>query len=569
MTQLIYKSWILPLVLEMKILSLIVIWTSISLSYSLLLSKICRKLTRSTKAVKCHPNPSWYILPCYCITKYSKNNSILITGLCPYKCNTKYTELALDFNITQFTEEQECGPAHRTGQLCGNCIDNYAPSVYSYSDKCYNCTHYKWNWLKYVGVAYGPQTIFFIIIVFTKTSVTSGGMVGYVTVSQLIATSIESRFKSSEYNADFRMTKVLQVLYGIWNLDFFRNIYSPFCVHPSMTTLSAIAMDYTVALYPLVLLIFTFILIEGFTRYTDKRTCCITVIKVRHSYHKLCDFRGSVIDAFATVMILSYVKILNTSIEILLYTPLVNLDGEAVDLVVYYNGSMEYLGKEHLPYAFLSLIMMFTFNILPLLIITLYPFQCFQNFLNKRVSSKINLNTVHMVMDVFYRSYKLKKRSFAVFYVYIRLILFLLLFVELSPVYLAINSIIVLFSAVILGLARPHKLIAHNIINCFFLCLFGLAKSFEFLVITVYNIYPNNLEQYQQYIVLFLNLILPLYISLRVIKTLSPSFIKTKTSKWWQGVIIRMKQKNCCLSQIQFTSTQDSLEYDDLLDVNY
>ena len=572
---------------EMEIIILIVVLLSSASSLSLnqnytdhkspiwlgSIQKSCQEIRRHNTAIKCHTHPSWYILHCYCITEYNKNHSVLVTGLCPYTCSKNLlrngTKLPRDKNITQIAKEQECGPSNRIGQLCGNCIEDYAPAVYSYSNDCYNCTNYKWNWLRYMGVAYGPQTIFFIIIVFTKTSVTSGWMVGYVTISQLTATSIGNRFRASESREEsYIIKKVFPVWYGIWNLDFFKDIYSPFCVHPSMTTLSAISMDYTVALYPLVLLIFTFILIEGFTRYTDKRTCCITVIKVRHSYHKLCDFRGSVIDAFATVMILSYVKILNTSIEILLYTPLVNLDGEKVDLVVYYNGSMEYLGKEHLPYAFLSLIMMFTFNILPLLIITLYPFQCFQNFLNKRVSSKINLNTVHMVMDVFYRSYKLKKRSFAVFYVYIRLILFLLLFVELSPVYLAINSIIVLFSAVILGLARPHKLIAHNIINCFFLCLLGIINIHKFLDSTAYQIYPNYFKYYRVYVTSALYLVLPLYFFSRVMRVFVPSFIIRKISKCWQRIVTWTKNKHHGTSSVEYVNIPISSNYNNLLDVN-
>ncbi len=49
---------------------------------------------------------------------------------------------------------------------------------------------------------------------------------------------------------------------GIWNLDFFRYLYPPFCISPHYSTLSVISFEYIIAFYPLVLVFLTYISIE-------------------------------------------------------------------------------------------------------------------------------------------------------------------------------------------------------------------------------------------------------------------------------------------------------------------
>ena len=74
----------------------------------------------------------------------------------------------------------------------GLCVDNalkvmvYIP-VYSYDLSCVECTDYKYNWLKYMAVAYGPLTVFYFIIIIFRISANSGSMIGYVTISQMVS----------------------------------------------------------------------------------------------------------------------------------------------------------------------------------------------------------------------------------------------------------------------------------------------------------------------------------------------------------------------------------------------
>ena len=63
------------------------------------------------------------------------------------------------------------------------------------------------------------------------------------------------------------------------------------------------------------------------------------------------DARTSLIDAFATFLPLSYVRLCSVSFDLLVPTQVFNATGHKIDLYPYYDASVEYFGKQHLPYA--------------------------------------------------------------------------------------------------------------------------------------------------------------------------------------------------------------------------
>ena len=66
--------------------------------------------------------------------------------------------------------------------MCGKCIKDYGFPVYSYRVDCVKCIDHKYNWLKYIALAYLPLTVFVLVIVIFKISANSGLLVGYVIV---------------------------------------------------------------------------------------------------------------------------------------------------------------------------------------------------------------------------------------------------------------------------------------------------------------------------------------------------------------------------------------------------
>lgn len=454
------------------------------------------------EAVKCteghHGDYHLSLLPCYCLTEYHHNSSLAVAALCPYTCSTKntpllnYISLPANKNAKNITS-LVCQNLSRTGQMCGECESGYAPAVYSYSLDCVNCTDHNLNWLKYIVIAFGPQTLFFGICVFSRLTVTSGSLVGFVTVSQVLVTGIEIRFKAVEIPCNYPsrgMLKAIVTLYSIWNLDFFRALYSPFCLNPNVSILAVIALDYAVALYPMVLIVMTYTCLTVYDKYRTIFRFSALFHRFIYRYYQMFQIRNSMIDAFATMLILSYVKILNTSFRLLLTVRLVDQSDEVLESVVYYSGNLKRFGKDHLPYAILAILMLLAFNIFPIIVVTLYPCRCFQKCMLRWKGA-----TFHIIMDHFYRGYKIFPRDcryFAAFYLYVRVINLGLLFVTLSPAYLSLVSTLYLTMAMAIGVVQPHKVFLHNIINAGLFFVIAILKLLELTIDFALPIYYGH-----------------------------------------------------------------------------
>ena len=88
-------------------------------------------------------------------------------------------------------------------------------------------------------------------------------------------------------------------------------------------------------------------------------------------------------NAFATFFILSYVKIMNVSFDILTLSNAYYESGNKAEVkFLFINGSMTPFSKEHTPYAALAIFMFLIFNLFPLVLLCVYLSRCFQKFLN-------------------------------------------------------------------------------------------------------------------------------------------------------------------------------------------
>ena len=85
------------------------------------------------------------------------------------------------------------------------------------------------------------------------------------------------------------------------------------------------------------------------------------------------DIRTSIIDSFTTFFLLSYVKVLSVSNDLLIIH---SLDGKS-STQLFYDPTLHYFGGRHLPYAVLALVFLAISVVLPTLVLTLYPFQLF------------------------------------------------------------------------------------------------------------------------------------------------------------------------------------------------
>ena len=191
-----------------------------------------------------------------------------------------------------------------------------------------------------------------------------------------------------------------------WCFDIIhRLLYSPICIHPNITTLQALALDYVIAVYPLGLIIITFFLVE---LHDHNFRIILWLWKPFHHcllcFRRQWDIKSSLIHAFCTFLLLSYMKFLSVSFDLLIPVDLFKITGEKIKMAyLLFDGSVEYFGREHLPFSMFALAILLIFNILPLVLLCLYPCRCFHRCLHH---CGIRFLKLHIFMDVFQGCYK-------------------------------------------------------------------------------------------------------------------------------------------------------------------
>ena len=149
-----------------------------------------------------------------------------------------------------------------------------------------------------------------------------------------------------------------------------------------MTTLQIVSLEYLIAVYPLFLTALTYVLIE-----LHDRDCRVLILMLRPFHRCFTRFRkqwnpkGTIIHAFASFLLLSYVKIAAVSFTLLRYTEILvyeKYDERVYSTALYIDPSVHLFSAQHAPYAVLSFLMLLIFTLLPLIILALYPLRLIQ-----------------------------------------------------------------------------------------------------------------------------------------------------------------------------------------------
>ena len=445
------------------------------------------------------------LLDCHCAT-WDRDRNVTLTGACAYNC---FEEFHFPQEIDKLNDKM-CKPLNRTGVLCGRCLPDHYPLAYSFNLTCILCPHVGWNWFRYMMAAYLPLTLFYVVILFFKINVTSSNLLAVVVYCQTLSSPAISRIIMNHvvYNTNLPLSfiiagKIFFLLYGIWNLDFFRPFYSDICL--GIGPLPTLALDYAIAVYPLLLMVITYILIVLY----DKNYRVITVMwrpfRVLISYYRSnWDIRTSVIDAYATFFLLSNVKFLIVSFNLLIPVRVYELHQHHYNysLGLYYAADIEYFGSEHLPYGILAIIMCLFFVILPVTTLALYPFSFFQRFLS--LFPVRLLIFIRNFMDAFQSCYKdgtepgtCDYRWFSSVYFFCRFLFFMLYAFIPNNVFSVIGAIILFnLSRLIMALQPFKSSVAHyNLLNAAFTQLFALFLIAD-LGTTVSDLYMKQLTYF-------------------------------------------------------------------------
>ena len=425
--------------------------------------------------VHCRNNPyELAIQRCYCATYRHR----LVFGPCQYTCSNK-SFLDITVNSTALLSNAVCGPHNRQGQMCGQCKPGYAPPVYSYSLTCVNCTTS--NWGKFTAVSLLPLTAFFVFVVTFRISATSPKLHGIILFSQILTCPCNMRFLElylplhRKFTPTLsRLTQAVISVFGVWNLNFCRLVYTPFCLHPNTNTLQVMALDYLVAVYPLLLIGLFYLLVLLYDHNARPVVfLCKPFVSFFIRFRRQWNIRSSLVDAFATFLLLSYVKILSVSMDLL--TPVVLYDQHSQPLPQLYlfnQGDTAFFSRRHLPYAFLALFFLLTFTLLPMTLLFLYPCSCFQVCLNR---SGLSCHSLHIFMDSFQGHYKNGTndthdfRYFSALYLLLRALVYVSSMLAYQILSYAFTTIVLICFTIILSLAQPYKSYSYTLNDAFYL----------------------------------------------------------------------------------------------------
>ena len=348
----------------------------------------------------------------HCVT-YNNSTRELHTGLCIENCyrvkEQKHMHLPLPIDPLEMNEKMCGGHWNREGQLCGKCKPGHAPLVFSYELKCVSCSELesKRNLWIFLLIALGPSTIFFFIVMFFKINTTKSHLHGYLLFSQAVSMPLfvrEAWLAERDSPIHMAMLKIFMVFYSVWNLDILKGVYPEICL--DVSTLTVLSLEYIVALYPLALVVVSYILI---TLHDQNYRVVVLIWRpfrcIFTFFRRNWDIRSTVIDAYASFFQLSFLKIVGTSCDLLV--PIIghkiNRGEYTWSYVMYYDGSVEFLSHEHLQYAIPAFALLLVFCIIPTLLLLLYPFRCFQVLLS---TLRLRSQMLQAVMDSFQGYYK-------------------------------------------------------------------------------------------------------------------------------------------------------------------
>ena len=431
--------------------------------------------------VQCNSNTGEVsVVDCYCVTEYfTGGDSIYVVGECFFNCiNTS----SYDYHRAPIN----CLNLNRCGTLCGKCLPGHTIPAYSYQFKCMKCDSDNHNWWLYVLYAYLPLTVFIVIILLFRINVAAPKLYIFVFVAQNAVTPINLRVLvaiASYHPTTWGGVAFIATVYGIWNLDFFRVVLPEVCLN--FPPLHILALDYLIAIYPMLLMGVAYIIVELHDRGFRPVLClCRPFHRFFVQFRRHWGIQTTIMDAFVTFFILSTTKLFTVSYDLLvgttLYTPVSKEKYRSLGVHLYYDPNIKYFDTEHhLPLAVMAIAVLTVFIIIPLCLLLCYQCKCFQKCLTR---CHLRGRTLDEFVNTFQQYYKDGSngewdcRWFAGIYLIFRAAAFLTYALSLNAISYTLLTAVCILGAIGFLMVEPYnkKYSVFNTVSACFLLLQGL-----------------------------------------------------------------------------------------------
>ena len=419
---------------------------------------VCHDILKSHN-VKCTPSKKLLHIPAqtWLGELWNESESIAVQNNCQY-CKTKEMELIVPIDSNKLCNY------NRTGIMCGACVSNYSLLLGGY--ECADCSGstYKGVLLFLAFLAIGKVLV--ILLLGLDLTVSTGIVNGLIFYSDIIYLNSDTMLPITRGENRTHLLNTVRILstFQAWmNLDFGIST----CFFDGYNTYISTWMQF---LFPLYIWLLILIIILT-SRYSRRITKIIT---------------SNIVSVLATLLLLSYAKLLKTSIEVFSLVPLQLLNGNVTNRWKS-DANIRYLGQLHVPLFLMSLAMVLVYMIPFTLLILLGPL--LQAKSHYRVLHWINrLKPFH---DAFYGPYTSKYRYWPGILLLARLLI-LGAFASYSPndvpfqllaVSMTAAALLVLW--MVIGRANANSLYQSNYLN--YLELYFLTNLLAFASLSIYT----------------------------------------------------------------------------------
>ena len=306
------------------------------------------KLVCDTNAVPVHSD----IVRGYWIGHSPFDNMTVVMALCRFCFHENNTVSVESFHDVQ---HKLCHTVNRNGTLCSKCIDGYCFAVNSES---YDCINYDENFslpfriLSFILYKFLFPLVFLWFVYRFGIKIASGKYNAPVFFAQMVTTVVPMDLDGALWYPQ-ALKKFYYMLYDMLNLELRLPDYSRFCIHPDMSITFVIALNYCVALLPLVLVIAMAIVYRCHDMRNTVWCCYFDDDQNQDSHHSrtgckkvlyyfnrvlFSSNRDFLISGVAAFFVLSYMKIAVTTCMLISPNTLINGDG----YVLYMDGTKRY-----------------------------------------------------------------------------------------------------------------------------------------------------------------------------------------------------------------------------------
>lgn len=233
-------------------------------------------------------------------------------------------------------------------------------------------------------------------------------------------------------------------------------------------TLSTLALDLTVGFYPFLLMIFSYLTLELYDHNFRPLVIILKPFRAIFSiFQRNWTIKTSIIDSYATFFLLSNTKFQSIVFDLLIPTKVFQFASTGHSKYyndtwrLFYDASVPYFGKSHLPYAILAIAIALLFILFPILLLNLYTFTWFQKLLN---AVPIRWHILHTFVDTYQGCFKdgtepgtRDCRWFSSIFFFARFFLFLTSGFTFGAMYLVTGSIVLILLVILFIVFQPYK----------------------------------------------------------------------------------------------------------------